>query len=102
MIIICCRRLLSFSCKMANKNMNLIKVLRQKAKMYHPIRQKWQQIAFNTAADKIEKLDFKITSIQQITNIKGIGTRIQSVIVRYLEEQRDDRNRSSTSRSSTH
>jgi DNA polymerase lambda len=52
---------------------------------YKQIGDQWRVKAYSTAIFSIKKLDFQITDVKQIKNIKGIGKGIQGKIKEYLD-----------------
>jgi hypothetical protein len=42
-----------------------------------------QQIAFNTAADRIEVVEVKITSMEQAAAVNGVGPKILAAICEF-------------------
>jgi len=52
---------------------------------YKQIGDKWRTKAYGEAIISLNNLSFRITSIKQVKNIRGIGKTIQEKIKEYLE-----------------
>lgn len=65
-------------------NVNIINNLKILAQHYKEIGDQWRTRAYTTAIFLIQKLDFKITDVEQLKNIKGIGKNIKEKIQEYI------------------
>lgn len=65
-------------------NVELVRCLRARAINYHANRQKWQAIAYNKVADRIEALHYRIQHIHQVENMPGVGPSIRHTIEEFL------------------
>lgn len=66
-------------------NQGLIENLGILARYYKKVGDAWRQQAYQRAIIPIKALDFEITDVKQVKNVKGIGKSIQAKIKEYLD-----------------
>ena len=66
-------------------NHELVDALRSKANSYHRSTDHWRKIAYHSAADEIEKINYAIRNNEDVRHIKKVGPSIALFIENFLD-----------------